>query len=867
MLNVDNKFTKNMNYDVQKTDQSFSTSVASINTRNICFSPDHHDVYPVLDFPEEFRIDAKPFVNRPFFLENVTWSNQSIYSLLPLSRTIMPRDVFTSNSSLEHALKMGAYYRSDLSLSISVAGTITHAGTLLVGILPPLPPEQFNLTNNIYLVNTILSGPHCFLHANEATSAVLHVPWYCNTDVASLDSSIIPPAWTTAYAESNMPSNYGTLVMMVLSPLSPSTGSSTSLNITVEASFNALDIFVPSPRFLTYSQGRQYLSQGLQAIASAAIDATTSYTKEAIGDAIDKVRAGVKYYTGLHNPNVPLINNRMIMSKRNYPNNTTGEQFFEKLDPYPEIDRIVDRPIFNTAVDEMSIAHILSKPQYIGRFRINALDGIGKLLWCNAISPRQGGLSNSEWQFANNIELIHYLSRAWRGSIKIHVQAVMNNKQQVKLRLIQLYNPPGQVYVSHPLYASVLSAPSHLLEFTAGGQLQTIELPYLCRNALTPCSPDLAVDGLFHGMYYIYLAQALANSSDSPQDIHFNVFISGGDDLTFHGYSTEIANQAGFTAPVSRGISETTKKVLEKLAEEREDQILSEEEQDLETVQEEETEADGYVSQGLEVMNEPQLNTELERSVDKININAKCQERLFSPVDVRPFIRRMYPATTLSLAAGPNVIKLNEFIGERFTGESTTPLQLITGMYYGKSPGLKIKIRTSNETALTVQFAPPQVFIRNPLGRISASVVQATNEFSPLASNTAGYSLPFLEMAQDDQNNKLFEFVVPNANIYKFIGGPEKYTQTDAWRAHTDADLSISDFGSIVIWSSENTIANLYIGMTDESRLGFHCIAPITRPTETPVGRNNTIYKGSAGLVDIEPPLVSQPPFMKYART
>jgi len=50
----------------------------------------------------------------------------------------------------------------------------------------------------------------------------------------------------------------------------------------------------------------------------------------------------------------------------------------------------------------------------------------------------------------------------------------MNNKQQVKLRLIQLYNPPSEVMRGKPVYDGLLSAPSHLLEFTGGGQIQTI---------------------------------------------------------------------------------------------------------------------------------------------------------------------------------------------------------------------------------------------------------------------------------------------------------------------------------------------------------------------------------------------------------
>lgn len=862
MENVDKSFNRTMHYDIKNTDQSFGTTVASVNTRNICFSPDHHDIYPTIPFPEEFKIDTKPFVSRPFFVENLTWSTQPIFTQLPLATRKLPRDVFTSNPSLENALKLGAYFRSDLSLSVSVAGTISHAGTLLVGILPPLSYSGFNNPNSVYLVNTIMSGPHCFLHANEATSAVLHVPWYCNTDVASLDMRPIAPAQNIAFGESNAPGNYATLVVMVLSPLSPSTGASTSLNLTIEATFNALDIYVPSPRYLNFvTQGfsmeeevyrktttsdedlshlHDYvlITQGLQSIASAAIDATTAYTKQVVGDAIDTLRSGIKFYTGLHNPNIPLINNRMIVAKRNFPNNTTGEQFFEKLDPYPEIDRIVDRPIYNTSVDEMSIKHILSKPQYIGRFRVNSADTVGKLLWANAISPRQGGFSSTEWVIANNIELFHYLSRAWRGSIKIHIQSVMNNKQQIKLRLLQLYNPSGQILAGYPTYSSILSAPSHLMEFTSGGEIQTVELPYLCRNDLTPCSPDLSFDALFHGMYYIYVAQSLANSNDSPVDINFNVFISAGDDLTFHGYSTEVATQIPFAVPALRtnNLSEKTRQVLSML------------------------DKDAFVSQGLEVMNEPQNNQTLESSSDAINMVTTHQERLFSPVDIRPLIRRMYPTSTIVLSEGPNIIDLKDIIGERVTGSPITPMQIITGMFYGKTLGLKVKLRTFDETSLTVMFVPPQCNIDSALGVIRESSIGTSNVFSPFLVGKAGYSFPFLEMASDAQVSKIFEFVVPNTSVYKFIGSPDKFTSTPV------SNLSIGSFGTLVVWSTLSTKANLFVGMTDESRLGFHCIAPIIRPVLDAGGANSTIYKGATGLGPTVSPPVAQSLFTKFAR-
>jgi hypothetical protein len=863
--NTDNKFASEMCYDMQIEKQTMGTAVASINTRDITIPEEHHNKYPVIDFLEEYRIDAKPFVNRPFFVESVPWSNQAAYRFLSPNTKRLPRDVFTSNKSLETALKLGAYFRSDLSLSISIAGTISHAGTLLVGILPPFPGKFIN--DRPYLINSIMSGPHCFLSANEATSCVLHVPWYCNSDVASLDINPVAPITSPAVSDAAEPGDFGTLAMFVLNPLSFSDGASTTLNVTIEACFSSLDIFVPSPKFLSVNYTTQglgatltqlclescerdliqdpYIVQGLQSIATAAIDASTSYTKKMVGDAIDVLRTGIAYYTGLHNPNVPLINNRMITTRRNFPNNTTGEQFFEKLDPYPEIDRIVDRPIFNTDVDEMSIKHILSKPQYLGTCNVDVSDNVGTLKWARPISPFQGGLAGIAQyrRSANNLELFHDISRAWRGSLKIHIQSVMNNKQQVKLRLLQLYNPPAEMLKGTPVYADLLSAPSHLLEFTGGGQIQTIDLPYLCRNQLTPCSPDMSTEALFHGMYYIYVAQPLVISSDSPTSVSFNIYMSGGDDLTFHGYATETHVMSPFVVPyLSSKNSEHLETILSKL-------------------QTQTPSAQDFTTQGLTVMNEPQKDPVLESYSTSINLDTSHQERIFSPIDIRPSIRRMYQMESIALQSGPNVFKLNKLLGEEITGSITQTPQLIAGMYYGKSAGLKIKLKVRanlDDEDLMVMFAPPQINVDTSTNTFRNSLVSPNHSLGTIIS-AGGYPFPLIEMSQySNGGSRMYEFVIPNNSFYKFIGGPQKY-------ATTPVTLGIADFGSLIIWSRSDVTATLYSGFTDESRFGFHCIAPLFSPY-TLDNESVTAYKGSTEDGPIQAPRLVPNPFLYYTR-
>lgn len=793
---------------MNKTDQTIHTSVASIHTRSIEQVEPKHNQYPEIHIDEQFRIDAKPFINRPIFISNVSWADsvaQYTPLILPLNK--LPVDVINSNPSLANSVKLGAYYRSDLTLNISIAGTITHAGTLLVGILPPLS-EPVNIVPQPKLINTLLSGPHGFLTANEATSLALHVPWYCNSDLASLDVSATDGI-STGIDTSNLNGNYATLVIMVLNPLQPSMGSSQAVTLVIEAIFNSLDILVPSPKYITYSPTPPITGESLKSLATGLIDGAVDPIKSVIGDGVDMMRSAIRTYTGLHNPNYSGMSDKTVVSMRNYGNVVSTNQYFEKLDPRPDVDRILQKPDFHTTEDEMDIQNIIGKPQYLGTFRQNETDNVGTLLWDRPISPYQGSTINSDGSasFANNIQLMHYLSRAWKGTIKIHIQSVMNNKQQTKLKLIQLYNPSSEVAVQFPTYRSILNAPSHLIEFTAGNQIQTIELPYLSRNNIMHCMRDPTSEALFHGMYYIYVAQNLANSGGSPTDVYFNVYYSLGEDFQFYGYSTELMSiQPSVNTPDTVDLP--------------------------------------FRGESLDVMNEPQDQKELTENTQEENPVYEFSDRLVPYKNVREIVRRMYKSDAflvdLEEGTGSFVIPLSSIIGE-FGNVNTlsSPLYAVSSMYYGKHAGFKFKLKMKEAVAMTVRYIPQNFFVDKNSSTIMGSrpnISNLPNSINEFASGPS-YPIPFQEVpiqsmshVPSADNYALYEFIIPNTTIYKFIGGPDKMTPTP------DTQLSIADMGHLLLTlnaaQDKPQEIVMYTGLTDESRLGFHTIAPIIFPAQ-----------------------------------
>lgn len=1040
MNNIDNEFKRVAESDFNITDQNMATTVASITTREIqeMDSP-FNDMYMSVDIPDEYRVDAKSFIERPFFVDEVDFADTvARYNLLPSAVKFMPGDIARSNPSVLNMFKMAAYGRPDLIINVSMAGTITHAGCVLVGVLPPMPAyPTLNSTLNRSLINTILTGPHAFLHANEATSVAIPVPWFCNTDLATTDMEQTA-GYDTTLDITVTNGNYATLVFLVLNPLVPSNGSSKSLKIVVEACFKNFDLSVPTPRFVNwvsqsgknpmsmfnptyedfeelsrvygidtwvnaperakrraYERAMRYapfvggvasvaaillrvgfacflgedilpmdivrgpfeaqsgVLQGMKSLATGLLDSATSGLKVVTSDALDSGRALVRKYTGLHNPNVPEIQQRVVNTSLNFVNNTDCPQFFEKLDPYVKFNRIVKEPIFGSSIDEMAISNIITKKQLLGTFTVKTTDSLGVMKWARPISPFQGGATVDANLGAiecyNNLELLHSMSRGWRGSMKLTIQSVMNNKQQCKLKVIKMYNPSVKVTTKYPDYRSVVNAPTHLLEFTEGGQEHEVDLPYLCRNDITPCAANTDTEALFHGLYYIYVAQPLVVSDTSPQTVEFNIYLSGKPDLTFYGYTTASTYhssyfviptplvaaktpQLGINVQSSEFLSVTSFKpnvaffrnaddanalMLNLFALERNDaDVIREEEMDQDmrtqyskfkqarsnayhdmrkvwkdvkdaigddarfrdiiadwkydfwdrcvTVDTSKLKAhqivrlkrvfmvkecDSFAPQSgsIKVMNEPQPQHN-ETRYDSKDAQLSHMTRLMPTLDIRHFLRRMYKSQVYTSELEPmntvnTSIPLSSFLGESPNLWNYTPIETFSRMYYGKSVGFKFRcmislVKTDQDTidsidslSLRLYYVPQNLNALTGQKIVSSALPNLNSIGSPIGTSF-GTPLPFQIVGKESTSRHVvYEFAVPDTSFYKFMGGPNKFYNFDS-NLNT-SELSQNDFGS-VIFQFTNTAGQkvarysfeLFIGLTDESRFGYHTMAP-----------------------------------------
>ena len=217
-------------------------------------------------------------------------------------------------------------------------------------------------------------------------------------------------------------------------------------------------------------------------------------------------------------------------------NNVDATNFYEKLDPYSQFETVCNDYIFDTDVDEMHLKEIIQKPQFLGKFVVSTSDNSGRLLWSRPITPYQevntysyvdrAGATQFTNVSSNLLQTFHMLSRYWRGGMKIYLQAVMSNFHFCKLTVARNYSPSFEAIGNIPTFNDISNLMMETLEFSAGGQVQEIKLPFCSTLNQLPCSTDFLQNAMQHGEYYIYLHQPLVTNGSVSTSIEFNVYIA-----------------------------------------------------------------------------------------------------------------------------------------------------------------------------------------------------------------------------------------------------------------------------------------------------------------------------------------------------
>lgn len=742
---------------------------------------------------------------KPVLLQTTEWKttdpNFKVLATIPLMNA-----VFTQNTSFKNLIRSFAYFRCKACVHVSLTGTLTHSGIVLASVAPTWQATGMDPVGTITTVNSMLSQPHAFLSANEASSVCIEVPFYSPTNYL--------PVQATSGADPSVPSpglnnkNYAALMLKVLNQLNVGTGGSTTLTIQTMVEIKDLELYVPTPSAVTWVAAPTALvAESLTVPITQGLDSIANVFKTTTSDFIDGVRSTIKRYTGLHNPNDPVVSGKMIMTGRNMANQIDLPTFYEKMDPDGTYSRICNDSHFMTDVDEMEISHIISKPQLIGKFKVVNTYTSGRLLYAGPISPYQGAFGSES--MVNNIELLAMATRAWKGDMELIIQSSMTNKQNCKILVARVYGLDRTLLTQFPDINSARMGITSLLEFSGGNQQQSVTLDYLSRNEVLYTNLDTSANALMHGMFYIFLVQPLVISDNTPTEANFNVYLRCKNDFRFYGYSTVGAEIRKFSDAI---IPPPT--AAEFFAESTDNPVMN-------------------------MPNTDQPLLDLDKPKDESNDDIRMKPILH----LRDLIRRMQFVTKLKIdpstdGVAKGFLDIAALLELKTLSGNVTPMNInLMHMYNGILGGVKIKLVT-NSADFNVEYIPPSVVSGNQI------IPATTDYFLPTFYDTAktgadrdgeAGSYPFVELPHNIYPDFLnssqrtgLDVHIPMNSMFRFNGNSE-------WAANTGAvgTFLTSNFGQLVFSGTMKTgnplIIYVYMGFDDETRLGFHTMAPQVR--------------------------------------
>lgn len=729
------------------------------------------------------KMDFSRIVDKPFFIQNIIWDDTMFPGALSAAISI-PRSLLI-NPLIVKPFESACFYRAKICLSMQVAGTPMHSGTMLVNSTPDL----IGPIN----INQMLVAPHVFLSANESTSVCLEVPFYSPTVVRSTGGSENAHPDTFNYAVVNF-----FVVNQLLAPVS----ATTSLTISVHAILKNAEFFVPRAWPTSVGFKAESFINEMAKIPTKIFDGLATGAKTVTGDIIDAARGTIKAYTGFHNPNDPAIDGRKIVTTRNFPNAVDQPTLYEKLDQHAQFDRIAYDYIFDTSQDEMDMKYVLSKPAYLNTFKVTNLSLAGAKLFSYPMSPYLD-LFNTDYSIFSPMRLFYESSLFWRGSLKMHIQSSMNNFQYCKLLIVRDYDCNLNSALLTPSMDEYQSLMCETLEFSAGGQVQTVILPYVHFTEQVRCYKNVNMNAITNGIVHVFLLQPLVLNGSSPLEANFNVYFSAGDDFQFYGYANDTLEPIEPPVPPAE---------LEFKAE---------------------SEVTVKSSSQSEITNEPTNYDGSEfRSLD------------FKPMtNVRDYIRRVVPVYR-SVIPKTDLVSSKVYtirMSELFAGANSTIAtnMLIRTMYFGMTGGLKIKVKTYGATTMTVKYIPPNYRLGNgvvdswistvPKAQPNFVIRENISQFGPggpLQSSTPFQELPItsqLARLSDGMYALENEFVIPNMSPFRFL----TYQNLRGKINQGSASMGYLSF-SFIPSNQDPTQAtdiqfNVYAGFTDETRFGQHC--------------------------------------------
>lgn len=820
-----------------------------------------YDKWPVVNsLPKILEMDYSRILAKPFLVRSIPWPS-SIPAFQSINTdTLFPSQILT-NSLITIPFQASTLFRCKACFMVQVSGTSMHQGTLLASVLPAYTPigTIATTTNTRQFVNTMMAAPHAFLHANNSTSACIEIPFMYNNKLCYCD-----PTGNVVQAIATG-TDFAQLSIVVINPLQGPASSSVALNVVVHVIFEELEFYSPhvdvSYRATPEVKLLDPLFNGLRKSAVDILDSGINF---------------VRSYTGLHNVNKPMIDHKVYNVGRNDVNNADQPTKLEKLDPFGSFDRKVNDYVFGTDQDEMDMRFLFKKPYYLASFGVSTTTPLGAVLMTRPITPFMESVVVSGVNYLTfPLSMFHRLSRFWRGTLKLHIQSNMTAFHFCKLVIARNYSPVSTALTQYPNFLDVQNLLTETIEFSGGGMVHTIDLPFVSPYNQLECSQSPVINAMQHGLFHIFLAQDLVVNGTVPQSISFNVYLSAGDDFCFYGYPTvglEPVNVPQLFPKAITLLEEVLNLIELESDRDNEDCLVKIGGDCFKT---------NYVAkkESGESVIPMQVPMQDELLIDK-NETKIVDDNEFRPlISIRDFGRRFYQHQVYDILGSvlndpvnrSVVIPVSSIIGfdPRFT-TPVSPLQFFARLFYGFVGGIKFKFRINGVSNATVKFIPPGI-----APNIFTNLMSAATPYPPTANIASAQivdyvasnlqALPFnaagsfptvgIEAANYVHNQSyntssygaesysssevIVEGMVPYMNQLSFVGDTTRFYIQNGAISYTSRDLGHLVVSFVPVANPDGTsVSNVLItpfyGLSDESRFGYNVLSfPVSCPAYT----------------------------------
>jgi hypothetical protein len=500
---------------------------------------------------------VKSFLQRPILFNTLLW-NTSQTALTELANVRMPRN-WLANTMIREKLAGFRYLKCDFKVRVQVNAMPFQAGRLLLYFDPLYSQLRRNPTSILHF-GGITGYPHVELDLMNETSMELTLPF--NNILTHFD--LIKGIGATGSAQ-----------LVVYSPLTGDAASTADVSIWMWAENIDLQLPTgmpmapgdPNQSLRTYvnssgeSDGNLYELEDEEDNAQSGEEKKRPGNIETISRVVGQIASkmgeipflgaiaapisavadavtGVSSLFGFSKPQDPEFPIKAELGYAKYFTNFNGDSKAKvlSLDARNQVSMV--SYISPSKDDELSLAHLVQKPTFLGRFNWSTTDVSDTVVFNVPNVPDYCVTATQPWAVGADGALVHYntmlsylsgLFAFWRGSLRYKFKIVKSPFHTGRLRvdLVPGFNAVGDVYVREKVY-------SQIIDIRETNEFE-IEVPYKWnapwkRLAMNPL---LDKNRLSPTALLVRVLNPLRNGGQSAPNVELIVEVSGGKDFQF----------------------------------------------------------------------------------------------------------------------------------------------------------------------------------------------------------------------------------------------------------------------------------------------------------------------------------------------